>query len=77
MTTLYQELKRAGCRIGNHESDLYVKADDISRPIIRQAVADKRLAHYPTLFRSQHPDDNGALFYEIPFGYAPFWEARL
>ncbi len=74
--TLYEELVAAGCRIGNHESDLYVRADDISRPIIHAAVKAKRIAR-PALFASQRPDEKGQLWYEIPFAYVPFWEIRL
>lgn len=73
MTTLYDELIAAGCRVGNHQSDLYVKADETSRPIIAAAVKSRRLANKPTLFQSQHPEDRGAIWCEIPFAYSPFW----
>jgi hypothetical protein len=76
MTTLYDELQAAGCRTGNHESDLYVKADDVSRPIVHGAVKAGRLATKPTLFQSTHPEDLGAIWYEIPFAYSPFWRER-
>ncbi len=76
MVTIYDVLINAGCRVGSHESDLYVKADDVSRPIIAAAIKDRRLATKPALFQSNHPEDNGALWYEIPFGYSPLWRAR-
>lgn len=76
MAHLYDELKAAGCRLGNHESDLYVKVDDISRPLISEAAKQKRIRRQPTLFRSIHPEDAGALWYEIPFAFSPFWRAR-
>jgi hypothetical protein len=76
MTTLYDELSVAGCRIDSHESDLYVKSDKVSRPIIAAAVKDRRLATKPTLFQSTHPEDRGAFWYEIPFAYTPFWRNR-
>lgn len=74
--SLYDEFKAAGCRIGSHESDMYVRADDTARAITKAAFHEKRLAHWPTLFRSEAPDDNGALFYEFPFGYSPWWRER-
>ena len=72
--TLYLELKAAGCRVAHHESDLYVLADDKAIPLIKEAVRTKRLAHWPQRFVSRHPDDNGTVWYEIPFAYAPFWD---
>lgn len=76
MTTLYDDLVAAGCRIGSHESDLYVKADDTSRALINAAVRERRLSHKPTLFQSTHPEDAGALWYELPFAFSPFWRNR-
>jgi hypothetical protein len=71
MTTLYDEFLAAQCELDHHESDLYVKADRVSRAIIAAARADRRLATYPTLFRSE-----GALWFEVAFAWAPFWRRR-
>lgn len=73
--TFYDELKAAGCFLASRESDLYVKADATSRPLVKLAAAEKRISK-PTLFQSQDPADKGSLFYEIPFAYSPFWRAK-
>ena len=74
--TLYDQLIAAGCRTGSHYSDLYVKADEFSRAIIKAAQADGRLVTRPTLFRSEDPADDGSMWYEIAFGYSPFWRKK-
>lgn len=71
---IYDALKFAGARLSHHESDLYVKADPVSRRIIREALADGRLPNKPTLFQAT---DGSGLYFEIPFGYQPFWDDRL
>ena len=72
MTTLYDELLAAGCELSHHESDLYVKADRVSRAIIAAARADRRLATYPTLFRAS----DGAMWFDAAFAWSPFWRRR-
>ncbi len=72
--TVYDALKFAGARLSHHESDLYVKVDPVARRIIWEAVLDGRLPNKPTLFQAT---DGSGLWFEIPFGYQPFWDDRL
>lgn len=66
---LYECLKAAGCEISNHCSDLYVKIDEKSKPIV-EAYEHKRS---PNRFVN-HLD--GLPWFDIPFAYAPYWEAK-
>ena len=55
---IYDQLKAAGAQIDNHESDLYVKADDVSRPIIEAArTKGDPAAKNATTFRNQRPEE--------------------
>lgn len=65
--TLYQELKAAGCEIDNHESDLYFRATKEAEAIMRKHPCNARR------FVSQI---DGALWWEAPFMFDPFWEAK-
>lgn len=77
LPSLYDELRAAGCEIASHESDLYVKATTLAREIIRRRVDGGCIAsRNATLFRSDNPRDNGALFFDCPFAFDPYWEKR-
>ena len=64
---VYAALVAAGCQIDNHESDLYVKADETSRRIIRES------GWYCSSFRNQI---DGTTWFDLPFAFAPFWNKR-
>jgi hypothetical protein len=66
-TSIYDTLKAAGAVMDNHESDLYVKA----APGIPEILSRSGLS-YSTFV--SHTDD--ALWYEVPFAYAPWWLKR-
>ncbi len=66
--SLYSELLAAGVPMDHHESDLYVKLTTVSAGIIRAYEIGKH-AHP---FVSQQ---DGSVWYEVPFAYLPFWEA--
>lgn len=68
MSSLYTLLKQAGCVLDHHYSDLYVKMDSASRDILL-ACLDRE----PSVFTSEI---DGALWYDIPFAYDPYWEDR-
>jgi hypothetical protein len=73
--SLYEELKAAGCKIGNHESDLHVEATTLAREIIlRRTNGGCVASRNATLFRSEDPRDGGALFFDCPFSYLPWYE---
>jgi hypothetical protein len=63
--SLYSELLAAGCELDNHESDLYVKVDAISRPIIERW---NRRGLRCSLFISA-----GCQWWDAPFAFDPWW----
>ena len=80
---LYEEaVKRLPAEhISHHESDLYIKVTPDSRVLV-EACCKGLVSEFGKnsdcikTFRSIHPDDKGALWYEIPFHYTPFWKER-
>jgi hypothetical protein len=66
---LFEQIKAAGIPFDNHESDLYVLVTPGSRKIIAEAC---RLNDAST-FISQL---DGKLWYDVPFAYQPFWDAK-
>ena len=63
--------------IDHHASDLYIKVTPESRLLVeeyRKSFIKERGAYadHITTFRSIHPNDKGALWYEIPFHYTPY-----
>lgn len=72
---LYDELLDAGCNIGNYQSDLHVEATTLAREIIRRRVDAGCIAsRNAVLFRSDDPRDKGALFFDCPFAFSPWYE---
>ena len=65
---LYDELKSTGVAMDNHESDLYVKGDPGIEEIIQK--------HGNRLWPFSNQID-GNLWFEIPFGYRPFWDKKV
>lgn len=70
--TLFQEIVEAGIPYSNHESDLYVPVTEQTTALI---VKHDRLGT-ATTFRNQRPPNVGERWYDLPFAYEPFWEAR-
>jgi len=67
--SIYSQLKTAGVPLAAHESDLYAMVTPESRKII-QAYEFKGNV---TTFRAE---DDGKLWYDIPFAYEPFWNRK-
>jgi hypothetical protein len=66
--SLCTDLMAAGIPIDSHESDLYCLATPEARALIGRA------GHYSvTRFRSTI---DGRDWYEIPFAFEPWWQAR-
>lgn len=65
---VYDALVDAGCLMDHHESDLYV-------PVTPESSAVMRLVVPPTTFSRFRSDIDGSYWYEVPFGYKPFWES--
>lgn len=53
--------------IEHHESDLYLKVDDVSRVIVKAIDNTALLSTFTSWI------DN-SVWYELPFCYMPFWE---
>lgn len=72
--SIYQRLLAAGCEMDNHESDLYVKVTKESSAVIQAWMKEgSGTVASPTIFTS---NIDGQAWYDIPFCYQPFWEAR-
>lgn len=67
--SIYSLVIAAGVAVDNHESDLYVPANDTTKAILEGYEFRSKV----TTFRSAV--DHG-LWYDIPFAYDPFWSAR-
>lgn len=52
--------------IDHHESDLYLKIDDVSRVIVRALDNTALLSTFTCWY-------DGTKWYELPFCYDPFW----
>lgn len=67
---LYKDLVEAGIETDSHESDLYF-------PVTEQSTAI--LQTYPqwtkTVERFRH-SVNGTWWYDVPFAFQPWWDAR-
>lgn len=70
--SLYHDLIKAGIPTDNHESDLYAKVTPESMKLVRRA-ADKGDVSGVTTFKS---NTDGTPWYDIPFAYVPYWEAK-
>lgn len=66
--SLYGELVLSGCTMDSHESDLYVERTPVS-----ELIVERYLGKGVKTFRNQN---DGEVWFDIPFGYIPFWEAR-
>lgn len=72
--SIYEALKKAGCEIDNHESDLYVRATPEARNTI--AVYREKNKGHPFCV-DYFTGTDGLGWLEIPFLYDPWWQARL
>lgn len=68
--SLYTELVAAGIEVSNWQSDLYFPVTKEAREILARHPVQKANA---TTFKSQ---TTGRPYYDVPFAYDPFWEAR-
>lgn len=68
MPTLYEALVAAGAKIENHASDLYTPVCEATRELLNQYPE-----HRASVFTSQI---DGQLWYDVPFAFLPYWEAK-
>lgn len=69
--TIFTEATRLGIPMDSHESDLYLQ----DSPQTRQLIKEHDTNHTATRFQSAIPDDH--LWWDIPFGFDPFWMNRI
>ena len=68
---LYQTLKQADIEIDNHESDLYFPINKESTKILNSFPSQLKIS------RTFIDQISGQPFYEVPFGFTPFFEGLL
>ena len=69
--TLYDECVKRGIPVASHESDLYIPCTEETRMLIMHYGHDRRgpKATAETFINQVE----GGRWYDVPFGYAPFW----
>lgn len=72
MSTLYAKLIEAGCKVENHESDLYVQATPDAMRIVRAHGM-----HFDTFVSAPPEGDGRTIWIEVPFAYEPFWTKTI
>jgi hypothetical protein len=64
---LYEQCQAAGIETDHHESDLYIPVTEATMALIKAYEFKTNV----TTFISQI---DKKLWYDVPFGYMPFWE---
>lgn len=67
---IYQELLEAKVPLDSHESDLYAKVTPESAAIIKKYKFHTNVSTFVS-------NVDGLFWYDIPFAYTPWWEARI
>ena len=67
--SIYKDMRAAGVKTDNHESDMYAIVNDASRAI----VGEYEYMGQVTQFRSEV---DGEMWFDIPFAFDPFWEKK-
>ena len=63
--SIYTELRDAGVHLNYHQSDLYAKDCPEARTILRQYGSRRNVSAF-------HSEQDGELWYDIPFAFDPF-----
>jgi hypothetical protein len=66
---LFEQVKSAGIEYDHHESDLYIPVTQRTLAMLEQYEFKSGV----TAFTSQI---DGKVWYDVPFAYEPFWEAK-
>lgn len=64
---IHRVMVEAGEPCFKHETDLYVFVNPTTTAIINRYQSKSNVIR----FRSQHPEDKGAMMYDIPFAWMP------
>ncbi len=66
---LYEAIIAMGVKMDSHESDLYIPVTKETKALVAQYEYKENV----TTFKSQI---DGAIWFDVPFAFIPFWEAR-
>jgi hypothetical protein len=72
LPSVYAECLAAGVPMASHYSDLYIPANDQTREILKRC-GKKVDGHNVSTFINQV---EGGTWYDVPFAYLPYWEAK-
>jgi hypothetical protein len=67
MSSIYQKAIALEIPTDQHESDLYMPVNNLSRRLVKEYEHRQNV----TTFKSQI---DGQLWYEVPFAYDPWWD---
>ena len=67
--TIFEEVCRAGIPFDNHESDLYIPVNQVTKEIISRYPESQPVG---TFINQQ----NGELWYDLAFKFLPFWDKQ-
>jgi len=74
MKTLHERLTDAGCEIGNHYSDLYVRYTPEAAAIIDEWRKDNGLTSGWGMCSFFTNQVEGGRWIDIPFAFDPYWK---
>lgn len=66
---IYNEIVKAGVEYSNHESDLYVPVNEITKKIVEEYQFRGNVSTFVS-------NIDGKLWYDIPFAYLPYWDKK-
>jgi hypothetical protein len=66
-STIFAAVQTLGVEIDNHGSDLYIPVTDATRKLIAKY-------EYKDNIKTFTCNKSGFLWYDIPFGYQPWWD---
>lgn len=66
---IFSRVKELGIEYSNHESDLYIPVTEETR----QLVHDYEYASNVTVFQNRITN---TAWFDVPFAYIPYWEAK-
>lgn len=66
MKTLYEKCTELNIPTDSHESDLYIPVNDVTKSLIGEYEYKSNVKQFVSQI-------DGRLWFDIPFGYTPFW----
>lgn len=63
--SIYQKMIAAGVKVDNHYSDLYAPVNPVTEKIVSEYEHKSNVTTF-----------HGGQYYDIPFAFDPYWEAK-